>query len=98
MRSGALEHQMFEKMREPGFARRLVGGADLVPDHLGDHRGAWSGITTTCMPLGSVKLAGRSEVTVVWARTLAHERVIVNASAANKQAERCKDIMTCQSA
>ena len=34
----ALEHQMFEEMRQPGFARRLVGGADLVPDHMGDDR------------------------------------------------------------
>ena len=37
---GALEHQMFEEMRQPGFARRLVGGADLVPDHVGDDRRA----------------------------------------------------------
>ena len=36
MLGGALEHQVFEKMREAGFPRRLVGGADLVPDHLGD--------------------------------------------------------------
>ena len=36
MFGGALEHQMFEKMRKAGFTRRLVGGADLVPDHLGD--------------------------------------------------------------
>src|SRR5215475_5298066 len=36
----ALEHQMLEEMREPGLARRLVGGADLVPDHLGHHRRA----------------------------------------------------------
>ena len=34
----ALEHQMFEKVREPGLARRLVGGPDLVPDHMRDHR------------------------------------------------------------
>ena len=40
MLAGALEHQMFEEMREPGFARRLVGRADLVPDHLRDDRGA----------------------------------------------------------
>ena len=40
---GALEHQMFEEMREPGFARRLVGGADLVPDHVGDDRRAMVG-------------------------------------------------------
>ena len=36
----ALEHQMFEEVREPRLARRLVGGADLVPDHVGDHRRA----------------------------------------------------------
>ena len=40
---GALEHQMFEEMRQPGFARRLVGGADLVPDHVGDDRRAMIG-------------------------------------------------------
>ena len=27
---------MFEKMRRSGFAARIVGRADLVPDHLGD--------------------------------------------------------------
>ena len=37
---GALEHQVFEEMREAGLARRLVGGADLVPDHVGDDRRA----------------------------------------------------------
>ena len=31
---------MFEEMREAGLARRLVGGADLVPDHVGDDRRA----------------------------------------------------------
>ncbi len=35
---GALEHQMFEEMREAGFARGLVGGADPVPQHVGHHR------------------------------------------------------------
>ena len=40
---GALEHQMFEEMRQAGFARRLVGGADLVPDHVGDDRRAMIG-------------------------------------------------------
>jgi hypothetical protein len=38
--AGALEHQVLEKMRQAGFAGRLVGGADLVPDHLGDDGGA----------------------------------------------------------
>ena len=32
----ALEHQMLEEMRQSRFARRLVGRADLVPDHLRD--------------------------------------------------------------
>ncbi len=32
----ALEHQMLEEMRDAGRAGRFVGGADLVPDHLGD--------------------------------------------------------------
>ena len=34
---------MFEEMREAGFARRLVGGADFVPDHVGDDRRAMIG-------------------------------------------------------
>ncbi len=29
---------MLEEMREAGLAGRLVGGADLVPDHVRDHR------------------------------------------------------------
>ena len=37
---GALEHQVFEEMREPRFAGRLVGGADLVPDHVRHDRRA----------------------------------------------------------
>jgi len=43
MRRRALEHQMLEKMRKARFARGLVGGADLVPDHLRDDRGAMIG-------------------------------------------------------
>ena len=35
----ALEHQMFEKMREAGFSGYFVGGADPVPHHVGDHGG-----------------------------------------------------------
>ena len=31
---------MFEEVRQARLARRLVGGADLVPDHVGDHRRA----------------------------------------------------------
>jgi len=51
------------------------------------------------MPLASVKVAGRSEVTVVWARTFVAEKVKGKTSAAMKQAaKRCEDIMTCCSA
>ena len=49
---GALEHQMFEEMREPGLARRLVGGADLVPDHVGDDRRAVVGDDDDFEPVG----------------------------------------------
>src|SRR5947199_8026710 len=52
----------------------------------------WSGITTTCMALPSVKLAGRSEVTVVWAWTPGPENAKVRASAAKMQAERRENI------
>jgi len=37
---GALEQQVLEEMREAGLAGRLVGGSDLVPDHVGDDRRA----------------------------------------------------------
>ena len=40
MLGGPLEHQVFEKVREPRLAGRLVGGADLVPDHLRHDRRA----------------------------------------------------------
>ena len=40
MLRGAFEHQVFEKVRQTGFSRRFVGGADLVPDHVGDDRSA----------------------------------------------------------
>ena len=36
----ALEHQMLEEMRDAGLAGRLVGRADLVPDHVGHDRRA----------------------------------------------------------
>ena len=36
----ALEHQMFEEMGDAGFPERIVGGPDLVPDHLHDRRDA----------------------------------------------------------
>ena len=37
---GALEQQMLEEMGEARLAGRLVRGADLVPDHVGDDRRA----------------------------------------------------------
>ena len=52
---GALEHQMFEEMRQAGFARRLVGGADLVPDHVGDDRRAMIGDHHDFKTVASVK-------------------------------------------
>ena len=36
----ALEQQMFEEVGEPRLAGRLVGGADAIPDHVGDDRRA----------------------------------------------------------
>src|SRR5258707_8802055 len=54
-----------------------------------------SGITTTCRPFLSVKEAGRSDVTVVWARAPPPERVAVEISAAKSEtARRRLDIMT----
>src|SRR6266481_7301265 len=53
-------------------------------------------MTTTCRPLPRVKLSGRSEVTVVWARTLPVERANVESNAATRDAaKRFEDIMTC---
>ena len=34
----ALEHEVFEEMRDARAPGLLIGGADLVPDHLGDDR------------------------------------------------------------
>ena len=67
---GALEHQVFEEMREAGFARRLVGGADLVPDHVGDDRRAVVGNDDQLEPvrqrevgdLGAGRLGGERRV------------------------------------
>jgi hypothetical protein len=45
--------------------------------------------------LSSVKLAGRSEVTVVWAKALPPENAnVVSRTAAMEAANRCEDIMT----
>ena len=37
---GRLEHQVLEEVSDAGDALGLVGGADLVPDHVGDDRSA----------------------------------------------------------
>jgi len=40
---GSLEHQMLEKMRDARLAKRIVGGAVLIPDHMGHDRRAGVG-------------------------------------------------------
>ena len=40
---GALEHQMLEEMGDARLARRIVGRAVAVPDHMGDDGGAMIG-------------------------------------------------------
>ena len=57
---GALEHQVLEEMRDAGFARRLVGGADLVPEHVGDDRRAAVGDDH------DLEAVGEREVGDVW--------------------------------
>src|SRR5438132_1663409 len=49
----------------------------------------------TCRPLPRVKLAGRSDVTVVWARAPLPESGTVEIHATSSEtAKRCEDIMT----
>ena len=43
MALGALEHQVFEEVGDARFARRIVGRAVAVPDHVGDDRRAMIG-------------------------------------------------------
>ena len=96
MLGGALEHQMLEEMRQPRFARRLVGGADLVPDHLrhdggaviGDHHHLQAvaereagGTLRRHRGLGQRAAGGKSDVEMK--------------AAASETAKRCGDIMTC---
>ena len=40
---GALEHQVFEEMGDARLARRIVGRAVAIPDHMGDDRRAMVG-------------------------------------------------------
>src|SRR5579864_698171 len=50
---------MFEEMRQAGLAGRLVGGADLVPDHVGDDRGAMIGDHHDFKPIVELEIADR---------------------------------------
>ena len=43
VRRRSLEHQVLEEMGNAGLARFLIRRADLVPDHMGDDRGAMIG-------------------------------------------------------
>ena len=47
---------MFEKVRQTGFARGLVGGADFVPDHVGDDRGAMIRHDDDFKPIGQCEM------------------------------------------
>ncbi len=55
---GAAEHQMLEEMRDTRLAARLVGGADLVPHHLGDDGGAVIGDDDDRKPVGEGEALG----------------------------------------
>ncbi len=57
---GRLEHQMFEEMGDAGFAAHLVGGADPVPDHVGDDRRAVVGNDDDLHAVGELELGGAS--------------------------------------
>ena len=96
MLAGALEHQMFEKMREPRFAGRLVGGADLVPDHLRDDRRAvirdHHDLQAIVEREAGRRLGGHRGLGEGAGRRDSERR----SSAANSgAAKRCEDIMTC---
>ena len=54
----ALEHQMFEEMRDAGFAARVVSGAGLVPDHLGNRGDAVIGQHDHLQPIPERKALG----------------------------------------
>ena len=54
---GALEHQMLEEVGDAGGAARLVGGADLVPDHLSHHGSTVIGDDEELQAVGQSELA-----------------------------------------
>ena len=53
---GRLEHQMLEEMGDARDALGLVGGADLVPDHVGDDRRAVIGDHHDLQAVGELEL------------------------------------------
>jgi len=46
----AAEHHVLEEVRQTGIARRVVGGSNPEPQHLGDDWRAVIGTTTTARP------------------------------------------------
>jgi hypothetical protein len=52
----ALEHQVLKEMRQARFARGLVGGADFVPDHVGDDRRAVIGNDNQFQPVRQLEI------------------------------------------
>ena len=55
---GRLEHQVLEEVGDAGHALGLVGGADLVPDHVRDDGGAVVGDDDHLHAVGELELAG----------------------------------------
>ena len=58
-RGGALEHQVFEEMGNAVLALRLVGRADPVPHHVGDHGGAMVGDDDQLQAVGKRPVGNR---------------------------------------
>ena len=55
---GAAEHHVFEEMRQPGNARRIVHAADAEPQHLGGDGGAVIGDHQHLHAIGQRELEG----------------------------------------
>ncbi|KAF0231635.1 MAG: hypothetical protein FD175_543 [Beijerinckiaceae bacterium] len=58
----ALEHQMFEKMRDAGLALRIIRRAIAVIDHMRDDRRASIGDHHDLKPIGEVEMINRRAV------------------------------------
>ena len=59
---GALEHQMFEKMRDARFARRIVGRAVAIPHHMRDDGRAAIGNDDDAQPIVEPEIDDRGTV------------------------------------